>query len=136
MVCVIGIHGFHRFRCPAGERVLTIGYGAPFVGEAASLRGLFPVVTSVGHVEISAFPPVGVNNQLVGGQVAFARRHHIGAGIFEHRNEIGEHESLGKQVLNGAEQPGALPPPLGLPLVIIFSVALPYGDNAVVQTFL
>ena len=60
--------------------------------------------------------------------VAFARQHHAGPGIFEHRDQIRQHVTLRIEVLAGLPKHRTLPFPTVLSLVEIASVALPKGD--------
>ena len=67
--------------------------------------------------------------------VALAGVPHIGAGILEHRHDIGYHVTVGVHVLNGVEQSCTLPLP---PVEIRFeipSVARPHCHNVAVKAF-
>ena len=67
--------------------------------------------------------------------VAFARQHHAGPGVFEHRDQIRQHVALRIEVLAGLPQHRALPFPTVFGLVEIASVALPKGDMTPRKSF-
>ena len=84
---------------------------------AAHLSGPFAV--EGGIVVANDFPAL---------DIPLARGHHAGAGVLQHRNEEGEHVTLGVEVLHGAEGRAPLPfPAFGLGLIVA-AVALPEGD--------
>ena len=91
------------------------------------------MLAAVFQVEVAFAPAVGVDDYFVGVEVAFARRHHVGAGVFEHRHQVWHHEALREKVFHRAEKSWPLPAPALVFLVVVFSVALPYGDYTVVE---
>ena len=62
-------------------------------GEAGLARE-FPRLLG-GDLEIAAGSLVVIDNHLVALPVALAGREDVGSGIFQHRDEIGDDESLG-----------------------------------------
>ena len=67
--------------------------------------------------------------------VAFARQHHAGPSVFEHRDQIRQHITLCIEVLAGLPQHRTLPFPTVFGLVEIASVALPEGDMTSRKSF-
>ena len=111
------------------------------------LPGLVAVDLGVAALELRAisgilglgidggFATVVIDNDFIGIGIALARQHHVGPGIFEHRNQERQHVALCVQIFYGLKNAGSLPlPPVELGLVIP-SVALPHGYMATLQTF-
>ena len=100
-----------------------------------SLAGGFPVAFLGIHAAAAERPLAGVRKggiivrddfQRLG--VPLPRGHDHGPCVFQHRDEEGQDEALGKEVLGGLESRGALPFPAVRPLLEITAVALPEGD--------
>ena len=120
------------------EGIVGEGVGGLGVGEA--FAGIGPdaplgVASAVADLSLARAleAAVIVADDLAPLDVPLARRHHVGAGVLEHRDQQREHEGRGEHVLDGAVQGGALPGPEVLLLVVVASVALPEGDVAVGQ---
>ena len=76
-----------------------------------------------------------VGNGFVATAVAFARTHHVSSGVFEHRNQVGNHVALSVEVLDGFEYSGTLPLPAVEFGLEVPSVALPQGYVGIVKAF-
>ena len=105
---------------------LRVGETGPGVAPGAGLLEMPGAAHLAGALAVEG--RIVVADDLPALDVPFARRHHAGARILQHRDEEGEDITLGIQVLHGAEGGGPLPfPALGLGFIIA-AVALPEGD--------
>ena len=114
-----GVHGLG-----VGEAFAGAGPGAVLVVAAPGAHQALAGAAESRVVVGDDFPDLGV---------PLARRHHVGAGVLQHRDEEGEHVGLGVHVLDGAVDGGALPDPFVRLLVVVAAVALPDHDVAVVE---
>ena len=85
--------GLHLAGGSCLEGILQVGIGATVEGEAGLARK-FPRLLG-GDLEIAAGSLVVIDNHLVALPVALAGRKNVGAGFFQHRDEIGDDEGLG-----------------------------------------
>mgnify|MGYP006981239030 FL=1 len=77
----------------------------------------------IGRVGVKA--TVIVDNDFGSLAVAFTRKQHIGSGVFQHRNKVGQYEALCIQVFHGLQTAGALPFPAVEFRFVVKAVALP-----------
>ena len=77
------------------------------------------------NIPASTFGPVVVHYRLAVLNVALAGSIYDGAGLFEHRQEIGHDDGLGKQVFRRTIKIGTLPDPLLLFVFIVSAVTGP-----------
>ena len=115
------------------EGVGGLGVGESHAGVAPA--ALLVVAARAAHQPLArpAERRVVVRDDFTHLRVALARRHHVGAGVLEHRDQEGEDVGLRVHVLHRAVDAGALPGPEAVGVVEIASVALPEDDVAVVE---
>ena len=77
---------------------------------------------------------VVIDYHLMALPVAFTWGEDDGASPFQHRNQIGYDNCLGKQVLTGTEEWGALPFPNAVVNVEIGAVTGPYAEVTVLES--
>ena len=75
-----------------------------------------------------------VHNDFVDLGVPFSWKHDISACIFQHRNKVGEDETLREHIFAGLEQARTLPQPAVKIVRVVSSVTLPEGDVATVKS--
>ena len=134
--------GFFRFGLcrdktggPVGERIVSVPIDQVFLGESRLVRRL-PLVFLVVDFQIFASRSAGVvvDDDFLPLPVPFAGCEHYGAGILQHRNQVGYYDGLGKEVFGGSEQARSLPDPLLLVVLVITAVALPDGQVTVLKS--
>ena len=117
------------------ERVLGVLVAGLFVGEAGLLAGrpgFRPVSLFV--TRRARYRRVVVCDRLFGLYVAFARHQDVGPGVFQHRNQVGQHVALRVEVFDDLENTCPLPLPAVQFRFEIVSVTLPQGDVASVES--
>ena len=117
------------------ERVLGVLVAGLFVGEAGLLAGrpgFRPVSLFV--TRRARYRRVVVCDCLFGLYVAFARHQDVGPGVFQHRNQVGQHVALRVEVFDDLENTCPLPLPAVQFRFEIVSVTLPQGDVASVES--
>ena len=123
--------GLGLAEAPLGKGILRLGIDLSPVGEADA--SALPLLFAGGALGVGRGVVV-VGNQFMPVGIPLAGREDIGPGILQHGGEEGHDETLGKEVLHGAEDAGPLPLPPVERLFEIVSVALPQRDVTVEQS--
>ena len=116
-------NGARTTRRTLAERIFARMVDLPEVGETRTARLPAPLFGIL-------FRIIVVGQHFVFLHVAFARQHHIGPGVFEHRDQVRQHVALRIEVLAGLPEHRTLPLPAVFGLIEIASVALPQSDMA------
>ena len=115
--------GFHHAGCSCLEWILEVLI-SPSVPGKACLTGLLPLAVRC-HLDVVTLRAVVVDNDFLLLPVALTRGEHYGSRLFQHGNQIGYDDGLGKQVFGGSKQFRALPLPVAFLLVVVSSVTGP-----------
>ena len=119
-----GSHSISSF----AKWILKISIFFVQIGEACT-QSILPRMVACGfRIAILRHYTIIVDNYFERIGVAFARSQDVGACVFEHRNEVGEHILLCIFVFNGLQHTGSLPLPTVATCLKIESMALPHGN--------
>ena len=99
----------------------------------ARQSGRLPFVMGI-HLDIVLSFAVVIHHHLCFLPVTFTGREDNGTGVFQHGNEVGNHDSLREEVFCRTEKLGALETPTIPVLVVITAVTGPQGQVSVLQT--
>ena len=99
----------------------------------AWLRTVTPFAVSCGF-NIMALVAVVIDNDFLTLPSPFTWCEDNGSCIFEHRDEVGHHDGLGKEVFGSAEETGALPFPLFRLDIVVAAVTGPNGKVSPLQS--
>ncbi len=103
-----------------------------FAGAPVCCSGLLSVVGL--RIYTSFVVGIVVDYYLVAVCIAFARQHHVGAGILHHRCDERKYVTHGIGVFDGLEQERTLPHPGSAARLVISAVRVPQGHDVVVHS--
>ncbi len=97
---------------------------------------VFPFLFVQGNLKVfDVFVVVAVHNFFVRQPKAVAGGIDNGAGILQHRDDVGNHDGLRQKVLCGAEKPWTLPNPPAFLWIVVAAVALAQAQMPAIKTF-